>query len=187
MSGSGRPRLIDRRLVSPDEGEKLARGAAAVCAELAERGIASRLVERDRWRRIVVLTAPAADEAIDKRLAQAGIGGPAELVELATRLAHGAGVSRPRVSLRGNRLVFALTDPSDSMRWLLQWIVRYRDYDAREVLVVGDDFGPDDRRGGGRAAPDDPRTARRFFCRRRRGCGRLRHVAYGTWAAAATP
>ena len=148
VSGPAGPRLIDRRLVSPDEGEKLAQGAAAVRAELAERGIASRLVERDRWRRVVVLTAPAADETIDKRLAQAGIGGPAELVELATRLAHGAGVSRPRVSLRGNRLVFALTDPSDSMRWLLQWIVRYRDYDAREVLVVGADFGPDDRRGG---------------------------------------
>ena len=29
------------------------------------------------------------------------------------------------------------------MRWLLQWIVRYRDYDAREVLVVGDDFSSD--------------------------------------------
>ena len=148
VSGPAGPRLIDRRLVSSDEGESLARGVAAVRADLAARGIASRLVERDRWRRIVVLTAPAAGEAFEKRLTAAGIGGPAELVELATRLARGAGVPRPRVSLRGNQLVFALTDPSDSMRWLLQWIVRYRDYDAREVLVVGDDFGPNDSKAG---------------------------------------
>ena len=173
--------------MSPDEGEKLALAVAAVRADLAGRGIASRLVERDRWRRIVVLTAPAAGEAREKRLVDAGIAGPPELVELATRLARGAGVPRPRVSLHGNRLVFALTDPSDSMRWLLQWIVRYRDYDAREVLVVGDDFGPDDGKApaGGAARllmilscttqPLPPsakaRTARRAAC--------------GTWAAAA--
>ncbi len=148
VSGPAGPRLIDRRLVSVDEGEQLTRAVEAVRADLADRGLASRLVERDRWRRTVALTAPAAAEALETRLAEAGIAGAGELVELAMRLAHGAGVPRPCVSLRGNRLEFALTDPADSMRWLLQWIVQYRDYDAREVLVVGDDFGPDSGQGG---------------------------------------
>ncbi len=102
----------------------------------------------DRWRRAIALARPRADDAFEKRLAAAGIAGPAGLVELATRLAHDAGVRRPCVTWRGGRLEFSLTDFADSMRWLLQWIVRYRDYDAREVLVVGDDFGPDNGAGG---------------------------------------
>ena len=61
VSGPAGPRLIDRRLVSVDEGEQLTRAVEAVRADLADRGLASRLVERDRWRRVVALTAPAAE------------------------------------------------------------------------------------------------------------------------------
>ncbi len=145
--GPAGPRLIERRLVSPDEDEQLTHAVASVRDDLAARGLATRPRGGDRWRRVIALARPRADDDFEKRLAAAGIAGPEGLVELATRLARDAGVRRPRVTWRDGRLEFSLTDYADSMRWLLQWIVRYRDYDAREVLVVGDDFGSDN--GGG--------------------------------------
>jgi hypothetical protein len=50
-------------------------------------------------------------------------------------------VPRLCVVWRDGRLEFSLTDSADSMRWLLRWVVRPRNYDAREVLVVGDGAG----------------------------------------------
>jgi len=146
--GPAGPRLIERRLVSSDEDERLTRAVQAVRADLATRGLATSVRGGDRWRRAIALTRPRAGGSYETRLAAAGVDGPRGLVELATHLAHGAGVPRPCVTWRGGRLEFSLTDSADSMRWLLQWVVRYRDYDAREVLVVGDDFGPDGGGGG---------------------------------------
>ncbi len=146
--GPSGPRLIERRLVSPDEVEQLTRAVETVRDALAERGLSTSVGDADRWRRAAVLARPAAGDSYQTPLAAAGIAGPEGLVDLATRLAHGAGVPRPCVAWRGDRLEFSLTDFADSMRWLLQWIVRYRDYDAREVLVVGDDFGPDGAAAG---------------------------------------
>jgi trehalose/maltose hydrolase-like predicted phosphorylase len=91
--------------------------------------------------------------ALDDALAAAGIDAPAALVRIVTKVAHAAGVPRPCVALRAGRIELSLTDAADSMRWLLQWIVRYRDYDAREVLVVGDDF----------AVAGDAHTSRRLL------------------------
>ena len=141
------PRLIDRRLVTPDEDEQLTRAVEAVRGALDARGLPSRAVGGDRRRHSLVLGRPPGDDLLE-RLTESGIGGWGDLVELATGLAHTAGVPRPCVSWRDGRLDFALTDFADSMRWLLQWIVRYRDYDAREVLVVGADFGLDGGAGG---------------------------------------
>ena len=146
--GPAGPRLIERRPVSPGEDEQLAAAVETVRDVLATRGLATSVRGGDRWRRTIALARPGAGDTYETRLAAAGIAGPEALVELATRLAHGAGVPRPCVTWRDGRLEFSLTDFADSMRWLLQWVVRYRDYDAREVLVVGEDFGPSD--GGAR-------------------------------------
>ena len=146
--GPAGPRLIERRLVSPGEEEQLTRAVQSVRDDLAARGLATSARGGDRWRRAIALPRPRAGDGYESGLAAAGIAGPEGLVELATRLAHGAGVPRPCVTWRGGRLEFSLTDFADSMRWLLQWVVRYRDYDAREVLVVGEDFGPGGAGGG---------------------------------------
>ena len=147
--GPAGPRLIERRLVGADEDAQLTRAVETVRDELAAKGLAGRIGAGGRWRRTLSLARPAGgDDDLDERLVAAGVGGLGELVKLATRLAHAAGVPRPCVTWRGGRLEFALTDSADSMRWLLQWIVRYRDYDAREVLVVGADFSPDGGVGG---------------------------------------
>jgi trehalose/maltose hydrolase-like predicted phosphorylase len=142
------PRLIDRRLTTPDEDAQLTGAVETVRDELGAKGLTSRVVGRDNKRHGLVLGRAAPADDFEERLVGAGIAGLPGLVELATSLAHGAGVPRPCVSFRDGRLDFALTDFADSMRWLLQWIVRYRDYDAREVLVVGDDFGPNGGAGG---------------------------------------
>ncbi len=134
--------------MSPGEEEQLTRAVQSVRDDLAARGLVTSARGGDRWRRAIALPRPRAGDGYESRLAAAGIAGPEGLVELATRLAHGAGVPRPCVTWRGGRLEFSLTDFADSMRWLLQWVVRYRDYDAREVLVVGEDFGPGGAGGG---------------------------------------
>ena len=148
VSGPYGPRLIERRPVSADEEAQLDRAAESVRADLAARGFATSLSSRDRWRRGIAVARPKADDAFEAQLAASGVAGREGLVELAARLARQAGLRRPRVTWRGRRLELSLTDYADSMRWLLRWIVRYRDYDAREVLVVGDDFGPDSVGGG---------------------------------------
>ncbi len=147
VAGSAGPRLIERRLVSADEDERLSHALAAVRDDLAARGLPARPAGGDRWRRRLNVSRGSVDGVLDERLAAAGLSGPAALVALATRLARGAGVSRPRVAWRDGLLELSHTDFADSMRWLLQWIVRYRDYDAREVLVVADGFGADGEPG----------------------------------------
>jgi len=150
VAGPAGPRLIERRLVSADEDERLGRAVEAVRDELAARGLPARVAAGDRWRRRLSLRNGSTGDGLDERLAAAGLSGPAELVALAKRLARRAGVSRPRVVWRDGLLELAHTDFADSMRWLLQWIVRYRDYDAREVLVVGGHFGADGEPGAAR-------------------------------------
>ncbi len=146
--GPAGPRLIERRLVTHEEDERLTRAVETVRADLAAVGLASRVGAGDRWRRRLVLARPR-EGSLEESLAGAGIGEPRTLVQRAERLTHEAGVPRLRITWRDGRLEFALTDFADSMRWLVQWIVRYRDHDAHEVLVVGDDFTPD---GGETAA-----------------------------------
>jgi kojibiose phosphorylase len=143
VSGPAGPRLIERRLVSADDDERLARAFAAVREELAARGLPVRAAGGDRWRRRLNVRGGSVADGLGERLTAAGLSGPAELVALATRLARGAGVSQPRVAWCDGLLELSHTDFADSMRWLLQWIVRYRDYDAREVLVVADGYGGD--------------------------------------------
>ncbi len=144
--GPAGPRLIDRRLMTPDEDAQLSEAVETVRDALGAKGLPGR-IGSGRHRHSLVLGRPPGDDLLE-RLIEAGIGGWSDLVELAGGLAHTAGVPRPCVSWRDGRLDFALTDFADSMRWLLQWIVRYRDYDAREVLVVGADFGLDGGAGG---------------------------------------
>ncbi len=153
--GPAGPRLLDRRLVSADDETRLTKAAAAVRDELASRGIAAREIDAPPGRRLLDLFEGGATDGggqargdeLAARLAAAGIDGADALIALTARVAHAAGVLRPCVALRTGRLEIALTNAADSMRWLLQWVVRYRDYDAREVLVVGNRL----ERGGSRS------------------------------------
>ena len=92
-------------------------------------------------------------------LIDAGIGGWSDLVELAGSLAHSPGVPRPCVSWRDGRLELRphrLRRPPCAGCF---WIVRCRDYDAREVLVVGAKLGLDGGAGGTARRLVDPRAA----------------------------
>ncbi|HMK93695.1 MAG TPA: hypothetical protein VK576_11915, partial [Thermoleophilia bacterium] len=164
VTGPGGPRLLDRRPVSSDEEDQLDMAAAAVRDVLAERDLDASLTSPSRGRRVLLVGGTPshegagadgaggsgnADGAGESENAD-GAGTNEDLVALATSQAHEAGLARPRVMLRDGRLEIALTDVADSMRWLVHWVIRYRDYDAREVLVVGDDFAGRDATGGDR-------------------------------------
>ncbi len=151
VAGPAGPRLIERRLVTADEEGRLVGAVVAVHDDLAAKGLPVRAAGGDRWRRRLNVRGGLDDEMLGRRLSAAGLSGPAELVALATRLARDAGVARPHVTWRDGLLELSHTDFADSMRWLLQWIVRYRDYDAREVLVVAGEFGADGEPGGAAA------------------------------------
>jgi len=153
VTGPGGPRLLDRRPVSSDEEDQLDMAVAAVRDAFAERDLNAALASPSRGRRALRVGDAASTVGDGTGAGHAATGGASEtqdLVVLATSLAHEAGIARPRVTLRDGDLEIALTDAADSMRWLVHWVIRYRDYDAREVLVVGDDFAGRDATGGDR-------------------------------------
>ena len=160
--GSAGPRLIERRQADQREWAGLERAGEAVLAAFAERGLEAGLAgEGPTWRALDLLPGrrgprpgnrEALRRAVSERAADAGMAGVGEALALAARVAHHAGLHAPRVSFDGRRVVVALTDKSDSMRWMHRWVVDSHDYDVRKVLVVGDRFGDWDGVPGNDAA-----------------------------------
>ncbi|MGZ8613039.1 MAG: glycosyl hydrolase family 65 protein, partial [Actinomycetota bacterium] len=119
---------------------------------LAERGLHAEVVsQRLNRRKIDVIPEPEwADppkarigellEAVQERLAGAGIAGLPEVVRIAEASARDAGLPDPRVTSDAKHVEIGLTDKSDSGRWIFSTLGRLG-VPPERILVAGDEFG----------------------------------------------
>ena len=150
--GTAGPQLVHERVASPEEDAALDRAAAAVVERLAGRGLHTTVVARFNRRKIDLIPLPrwadppkariaALVRAVTERLAVAGLSGLAEVVALARFAAADAGLPDARVTSDAKHVEIGLTDKSDAMRWVLQYL-EGRGIAPGLVLVAGDEFGP---------------------------------------------
>ncbi len=146
------PRLVYRRDATGTEDAALDAAAALTVRRLAERGLGAEIVsQRLNRRKIDLIPLPAwADppkarigellDAVTQRLFDAGFGGLAEVVDIATGAARDAGLADPRVTSDVKHVEIGLTDKSDSGRWIFADLWD-RGVGPSLVLVGGDEFG----------------------------------------------
>jgi kojibiose phosphorylase len=145
-----------RRAASPEEEASLDRIASEVEATLVRKtGLAFRVV-RDRLNRreIDLIPEPAWGDppksklgellgAVEARLQGAGMrGGLREAFETTARIAHEHGLPSARITSDVKYIVIGLTDKSDAIKYVLEHVVQPLGVPARDILVVGDQFGP---------------------------------------------
>jgi len=147
------PHLVERRSATAEENLALNVAAQLTIERLAARGLRAEVVSRRLNRRkIDLIPEPAwADppkaqiaellEAVEQRLAAAGLGGLPEVVTLAETAAREAGLADPRVTSDAKHVEIGLTDKADSGRWIFSTLDRLG-IPAESVLVAGDEFGP---------------------------------------------
>jgi len=147
------PHLVERRSATPEEDLALNDAARLTIERLAARGLRAEVVSRRLNRRkIDLIPEPAwADppkariaellEAVEQRLAAAGLGGLPEVVRIAEAAAREAGLADPRVTSDAKHVEIGLTDKSHSATWIFSALGRLGIAPER-VLVGGDEFGP---------------------------------------------
>ena len=144
--------LVERRVATPAEDAALAAAAEQTVAELARRGLDADLVSQRLNRRKIDLI-PIAEwadppkaritellEAVEARLAAAGLSGLAEAIELARSKSARAGLADPRVTSDAKHIEIGLTDKSDAAQRLVGEL-RERGISPSDMLIVGDEFG----------------------------------------------
>lgn len=151
--GPDGPRLLHRRVASPEEEAALTAAAELTVERLAVKGLHAEIVARRLNRRkIDLISEPEwADpskgriaellEAVETRLRRCGIADLSEIVEVARTAATEAGLADARVTSDAKHVEIGLTDKSDSARWLLERLWR-RGIGPRGVLIAGDELGP---------------------------------------------
>ena len=147
------PQLLWQRTASAEEDAALSRAAQLTVERLAARGLAARIVsERLNRRKIDLIPEPDwADppkarsgellDAVQARLAAAGIDGLREAVEIARGAATDAGLADPRMTSDAKHVEIGLTDKSDSARWIMRELWRIG-IAPSQVLIAGDELGP---------------------------------------------
>ena len=80
-------------------------------------------------------------EAVERRLAAAGIGGLADAVAICRTATAGAGLRDVRVTSDVKHVEIGLTDKPDSGRWIMREL-RQRGIAPGQGLVVGHELGP---------------------------------------------
>jgi trehalose/maltose hydrolase-like predicted phosphorylase len=145
-------RLVQRRVASAEENAALTAAAQLTVERLAKVGLKAEIVsQRLNRRKIDLIPEPAwADPpkarigellaAVEARLAEHGLAGLREVVELAEEAAREAGLAEPRVTSDAKHVEIGLTDKSDSGHWIFSQLWR-RGIPAGAVLVAGDEFG----------------------------------------------
>ncbi|HSL64220.1 MAG TPA: glycosyl hydrolase family 65 protein [Gaiellaceae bacterium] len=146
------PHLLERRAATRREDAALTRAAALAQARLAGLGLETAVVSARLNRRKLDLiplpewAEPPKDsigellEAVEARLAAAGLGGLADAVAVALAAAGEAGLPDARVTSDVKHVEVGLTDKADAARWAFADL-RRRGIAAGDVLVVGDEFG----------------------------------------------
>ncbi|MGZ5292185.1 MAG: hypothetical protein ACXWEH_07690, partial [Actinomycetota bacterium] len=144
--------LAERRTATDAEDHALDEAARLAIERLAERGLHAEVVsQRLNRRKIDVIPEPEwADppkarigellEAVQERLAEAGIAGLPEVVRIAEASARDAGLPDPRVTSDAKHVEIGLTDKSDSGRWIFSTLGRLG-VPPERILVAGDEFG----------------------------------------------
>ena len=151
VDGDG-PRLLARRHATDAEDAALTRAAERTVAELAARGLPTRIVSQRLNRRKIDLipvpewTDPPKSEidrllvAVERRLHDAGIADLTAVAELATDMARAAGIADPRVTSDAKHVEIGLTDKTDSARAVFAefWVDGIW---PEQVVIGGDEFG----------------------------------------------
>jgi trehalose/maltose hydrolase-like predicted phosphorylase len=145
--------LVLRRTATAQEDAALSGAAKLTVERLGAMGLEAKVVsERLNRRKIDLIPDPAwsdpkkADialllEAVNARLASAGLTSLAEVVDLATDAARASGLPDPRITSDVKHVEIGLTDKSDSARFVAGWLAD-RGITGGLVLIGGDEFGP---------------------------------------------
>ncbi len=145
-----------QRRATEDEDRKLTRIAEEVRADIVARTglpievIPNRLNRRKidliptaEWRDPPKSALPELLDAVEARLRGAGLaGGLREVFEIAERACRELGLPDARVTSDVKHIEIGLTDKSDSLKWVVHDIAEPRAIPRRDLLVVGDEFGP---------------------------------------------
>ena len=125
--GPNGARLLERRQASEREEAALTAAADELREHLAAAGHAARL-EYQTNRRLVRVD----DDVLDLGTAW---------LEVAERLARDAGIAHPAMSSTSHSIEIGLTDEGDAARYVLRRLIAERRRDARDLLLVGHQFG----------------------------------------------
>lgn len=144
------PELVWSRKATPAEDAALSVAAESLRDGLARRGLGAAIIYDRLNRRKVDLIPDWVDppksempdllRRVEGRLAAAGIGGLADVLDLAEQTAKDAGLPEARITSDVKHVEIGLTDKADSMRWVREHLAG--DDDPEGMLVAGDEFGP---------------------------------------------
>jgi trehalose/maltose hydrolase-like predicted phosphorylase len=147
------PALVYRKEATATEDAALSRAAQLTVERLAGTGLVVRIVsERLNRRKIDLIPEPEWEDppkariaellgAVEIRLANAGIGGLPEVVEVGRAAAIESGLADPRITSDAKHIEIGLTDKSDSATWIMRWLWR-RGIAPEQMLIAGDELGP---------------------------------------------
>jgi len=150
------PVRLWQRVASPRENNLLSEIAASVQRLVSQRtGLQTRVIYNRLNRRKIDLI-PIAEwahpaksdlgpllEAVQNRLRQAGLaGGLGEVFDWTRRIAAEKGLTDARMTSDVKHVEVGLTDKGDAIDWLMREVAAPNDIPPRDVLVVGDEFGP---------------------------------------------
>lgn len=147
--------LLHRRLASPEEDAAMDEIALTVQRRLAQEYsletavVFNRLNRRkldliplDEWKDPPKSQIAQLLDAVERRLADAGLtGGIRQVIEMveAERARHGIDL---RITTDVKHVEFGLTDKSDSVNWILDFLAAPAAIPTSDILFVGDEFGP---------------------------------------------
>ena len=151
-----RPRLLWQRVATPRENRLLTEVSDAIRHDLEERtGLPIQVIyNRLNRRKIDLIPLPewanpakseigALRSAVESRLVRNGIpGGLGDVFALAVETARTAGLPEARITSDVKHIEVGLTDKSDAIDWLINALAGPRGIPPRDVLIVGDEFGP---------------------------------------------
>lgn len=81
-------------------------------------------------------------KATEKRLQQGGYGSIKSAFELTAHYARQLGLTAARITSDVKHIEVGLTDKSDSLRWVAGQLARRNNISFKDILIVGDEFGP---------------------------------------------
>lgn len=148
------PVLVYNRIASPEEEVLLTRVAEAVKHKIESNGGPSISIVYKRLNRRKIDLIPEWENPpksqigellieTEKRLEEGGFkGGIREAFGLAQHYSAEFGLKSARITSDVKHVEVGLTDKSDSMKWIINEIARKRNIANKEILVLGDEFGP---------------------------------------------
>ncbi|MEW6732225.1 MAG: hypothetical protein AB1489_12930 [Acidobacteriota bacterium] len=150
------PVLLYKRQATSNEDSALTAVAEAVRDEIKQRSQLEVAIVYDRLNRRKIDLIPTAEwndppkakigellTVTEARLKGAGVvGGIREIFDLTRRLANVYGLKDARITSDVKHIEVGLTDKADSVNWIMSELATRQSIPARDILFVGDEFGP---------------------------------------------